>query len=381
MPKIPFERTILIKDHDMSFIRVPFLNLVAPRLPLFLICFDFGHSWMMKPGVASLSEEKGLGDVFSARLHEITHDVKYAAAAEVAAQFIISQLYNGSIIQDTIYLSNCSYDTGVGSYNAGLFIEGLRVYTHVTQNSTWTTTLNEVLFTAMNFSAWTRSDGIMMEGLFFLFIMLDLAIWSFSSGRCVVGNIPDVPEQFYLWIQCQFATPQVFNAAIGLISVPNSTTLPPTSETSSTSSWKSTNVGLIVGVTITAAVVLAALIGDFIWWRRRARRASDLLSRSESSLVSETGNLSSNYAIEPFIAQIPTITSSLNPQGYPSEKIALPPTQYNIHGCTRTSAPTSGGGPAPRSGAENSLARLTPEVAAGLVGREDPPEYMSTRDD
>lgn len=200
----------------------------------------------------------------------------------------------------------------------------------------------------------------------------------------------------------------------------------PASETSA-SSGKSTNVGLIVGVTIAAVVVvLIAAIGGFVFWRRRGRQASEMLPRP--SLMSETGNPPPTHIIEPFVAQIPTSTSSATPQGYLSEKIRLPPTQPNSHSHSDLSTQSPGGGPAPRSDAGSSarlyqgpaslttstsnynqpsshsrdldqvpgenavadpsqipqlirtlnqaLARLPPELVAGPVDGENPPEYV-----
>ncbi|KAJ3490784.1 hypothetical protein NLI96_g1179 [Meripilus lineatus] len=349
---------------------------------------------------ANVLEETSVNGVsvcLSARLYEVTHDSKYAAAAELAAQFIMSQLYNGSIIQDTINLSNCSYNTGIGSYNTGFFIEGLSVYANVTQNSTWTTNLNKVLFTAINYPPLTRYDGVMIEdakssttpttfsndfacGLKGTYIRGLFEMWTRSTDAKIKNFL-----QSYLFVQLnalldlarlpgtnqfssswpgtyplnldacsQFAALDVFNAAIGLTPASNDTISSPPPETSlaSSGSGKSTNVGLIVGVTIAAIVVLVALVCGFLWWRRRGRRPTELLSRSSLSLISETGNLTSTYAIEPFVAQSPTITSSPTPRDPHSEKMRPPPTQPNSHGQSDTSPQMPGGGPAPRSRAE-----------------------------
>ena len=59
------------------------------------------------------------------------------AVAELSAQFIRSQLYNGTIILDTISISDCSMQPKVVSYNTGLFLEGLSIYADITNNTSW----------------------------------------------------------------------------------------------------------------------------------------------------------------------------------------------------------------------------------------------------
>lgn len=75
----------------------------------------------------------------SARLYEKTDNQTYANAAELSAQFITSQLYNGTIILDSVSLMDCSLGHDLVTYNSGLFIEGLSVYADITRNATWTT--------------------------------------------------------------------------------------------------------------------------------------------------------------------------------------------------------------------------------------------------
>ncbi|KAJ3490779.1 hypothetical protein NLI96_g1177 [Meripilus lineatus] len=362
-----------------------------------------------------------------------------------------------------------SYNTGAWSYNTGFFIEGLSVYANVTQNSTWTTNLNKVLFTAINFPPLTRYDGIIIEdakpsttpmtfsndfecgfkgiymhGLFevwtrttdpkvknflqsYLFVQLN-AILDLARlpGTNQFSSSWPGPYPLNLDACSQLAALEVFNAAIGLTPISNSTTPSPPPETSLPSSGpvKSTNVGLIVGVTIAAIVVLVALIVGFMWWRRRGRRASAL--RSRSSPLNETRDLAPTYAIEPFVAPISTGTSPATPQGYLSRKTRLPPTQPNSHSHTETAALLPGGArpntdhstrldqgppsitnlipnhnqpsshsrdPGQSQGGNDvadpsripqlihtlnqALARLPPELVTGPVDRENPPEYMA----
>lgn len=75
----------------------------------------------------------------SAYLYEATNQQQYYNAATLSAQFIKSQLYNGTIILDTVNVADCSLKPFVLTYNSGFFIEGLSVYANHTGSSDWTT--------------------------------------------------------------------------------------------------------------------------------------------------------------------------------------------------------------------------------------------------
>lgn len=72
-------------------------------------------------------------------LFEATSTQEYYDVASLSAQFIKSQLYNGTIIYGAIRLSNCLAITNAITYNSGLFIEGLSVFANYTQSGEWTT--------------------------------------------------------------------------------------------------------------------------------------------------------------------------------------------------------------------------------------------------
>ena len=72
----------------------------------------------------------------STYLYGATLNQTYGAAAELAAEFVWNQLYNGTIILDTITLSNCKQSSTLNSYNSGMVIEGLSDLQ--TYNMTWT---------------------------------------------------------------------------------------------------------------------------------------------------------------------------------------------------------------------------------------------------
>ncbi|KAI0071040.1 hypothetical protein K474DRAFT_1712803 [Panus rudis PR-1116 ss-1] len=74
--------------------------------------------------------------VLTAYLYEVTGNTTYASAAGLSAEFILSQLYDGTIIRDGINLGTCHLSTGIFTYNSGYAIEGLTVYSNVTGNST-----------------------------------------------------------------------------------------------------------------------------------------------------------------------------------------------------------------------------------------------------
>ena len=71
----------------------------------------------------------------SSYLFGATSNSSYGDAAELSADFIWNQLYNGTIILDTIDLKSCKQSEVVLSYNSGMVIEGLADM--ATRNDTW----------------------------------------------------------------------------------------------------------------------------------------------------------------------------------------------------------------------------------------------------
>lgn len=73
----------------------------------------------------------------SSYLYSVTSNTTYSSAAQLAAEFIWSHLYNGSIILDDIALAGCknvNYNDFL-SYNSGLTIEALAAI--ATWNNSW----------------------------------------------------------------------------------------------------------------------------------------------------------------------------------------------------------------------------------------------------
>lgn len=76
----------------------------------------------------------------SAHLSAITSNGTFGSAAQLSAQFIQSQLYDGTLVQDSITLSDCAKTSDPAQIMAdesGFFIEGLSVLSR--QDTSWLT--------------------------------------------------------------------------------------------------------------------------------------------------------------------------------------------------------------------------------------------------
>ncbi|KAI0078574.1 hypothetical protein K474DRAFT_882513 [Panus rudis PR-1116 ss-1] len=100
----------------------------------------------------------------TAYLYEVTSNTTYASAAGLSAEFIMSQLYDGTIIRDGIILVDCGLETLVITDNSGFVIEGLTVYSNVPGNSTMKALANNLTATVIKFNQWTDAAGILHEG-------------------------------------------------------------------------------------------------------------------------------------------------------------------------------------------------------------------------
>ncbi|KAF9461512.1 endo-1,6-alpha-mannosidase [Collybia nuda] len=103
----------------------------------------------------------------SAYLAEITKDAKYTNAAILSANWLRSHNLNGNIVLDTVNAHDCSRSPAnwLFTYNSGKFVEGLSVLADVTGDSQWRTLMVNIVATAVKFSAWQGSDGIITEGV------------------------------------------------------------------------------------------------------------------------------------------------------------------------------------------------------------------------
>lgn len=75
----------------------------------------------------------------TAYLFEITQNLTYYDTAVLTAAFVKTQLYDGTVVNDGIILEHCDPDRLSLTYNSGYFIEGLAVYSNVTQSPDWNT--------------------------------------------------------------------------------------------------------------------------------------------------------------------------------------------------------------------------------------------------
>ncbi|KAL4246403.1 hypothetical protein ABKN59_009154 [Abortiporus biennis] len=305
----------------------------------------------------------------SAHLYEATKQQQFADAAELSAQFIKNQLYNGTIVGDTITLNNCFPSFLPVTYNQGFFIEGLSVYANVTNNSTWTTFLNTLIAQSIKFPTWTRSDGVNIEAasssplttngfgvaLKGIFIRGLFEAWSRSATGSDLAQLirsyimvqfnalqdlasaPDTtvysaswpgPAVGQLTPWGQLAALDVLNSAIGFQPPDQTTTSPSPSSTAlpggtTSSPTHSTPVGAIVGGVV-GGIVFIALLVIAIFFYRRNRRIQAMRSQEKLCLEPET--------VTPFITnddQLETIQSQTHSQS----------THYDPYAFTMSSVP------------------------------------------
>ncbi|KAI0766239.1 hypothetical protein BC629DRAFT_1596400 [Irpex lacteus] len=106
------------------------------------------------------SEVLGGFSALSAYLLEATNETEYRQAADLSSQFLVSQLYNHSVILEFVNLTSCKRtNTEAHILQTGLLIEGLSVYLNQTMNSTVQDALDQIV-TSSIFGAWTGLDGI-----------------------------------------------------------------------------------------------------------------------------------------------------------------------------------------------------------------------------
>lgn len=68
-------------------------------------------------------------------MYELTGNETYHNAAGLSANFVRAQLYNGSVIGDTMNMSDCSITLAPASFDTGFFIEALSVLAD--KDSSW----------------------------------------------------------------------------------------------------------------------------------------------------------------------------------------------------------------------------------------------------
>ncbi|KIP11892.1 hypothetical protein PHLGIDRAFT_124547 [Phlebiopsis gigantea 11061_1 CR5-6] len=109
-------------------------------------------------------ESTGSFASLSAHLSVLTLNATYTSAAQLASRFIQSQLYDGTAVQNSITLSDCSRSSDPSQLQAdesGFFIEALSVLSR--QDPSWLPLLYNILSTTIPNTLWTMSNGINFE--------------------------------------------------------------------------------------------------------------------------------------------------------------------------------------------------------------------------
>ncbi|KAJ3489917.1 hypothetical protein NLI96_g1806 [Meripilus lineatus] len=102
--------------------------------------------------------------LLSAHLSELTGNTTYRDAAELSATFIKNNLYNGTVILDSIDLQSCNVTTDTLSSDSGFYIEGLTIHANLTQSQEWASFLQQFIYSTTAFPGWVRDDGVIIEG-------------------------------------------------------------------------------------------------------------------------------------------------------------------------------------------------------------------------
>ncbi|KAK7688576.1 hypothetical protein QCA50_008114 [Cerrena zonata] len=120
---------------------------------------------LSKGNLSVTAGAEGAFMALSAYLYTSARRQKYLIAADLAHQFIQSQLYNSEqgFVMDAIDLASCNRTTSALTYNTGLYLEALSVLGMATGNSTLIQLANQLAANAVK-SPWVTSNGIIVEG-------------------------------------------------------------------------------------------------------------------------------------------------------------------------------------------------------------------------
>ncbi|KAJ6556197.1 hypothetical protein B0H19DRAFT_140452 [Mycena capillaripes] len=355
--------------------------------------------------------------VLSALLAEATNDTLYLNAAKASADFIRAHLYSvQNLVQDTISgraIDSCalSEETVAGSYNSGLFIEGLAILYSITQNASIHDMIAQTVTAAIGYPGWQGSNGIIANGAAKQSDML------FPRGLATVNarnaSTPALRSYIDAYLSVQFnavidlATTtgtniyaldwngppsssfkpanqtnaiQVLVNAINLnqpaptsnptSSSSGSATSPPPSSTSSPPSppviHKSSKVGPIVGGVIGGLVLLLGiLVGLFLWHRRSRNRASSSAGRTAIAPAINPYDLRFNE-----MPSLPPRSTEFYDPGGPSSLTQGSTSQTGITSTTSSGPPM---GEVPVGGLRY------PSMNVNEVAEDDePPDYPAT---
>ncbi|KAJ3476801.1 hypothetical protein NLI96_g10910 [Meripilus lineatus] len=287
----------------------------------------------------------------SAHLLEETSDPKYQSAAALTLQFIRSHLYNGTIILDKMYLSNCVVFNDSWTYNTGFFVEGLSIYANLTQDMSLVSFLKDLVATSVKFPVWTPTNGVMTEALRpnstfnaafkGIFVRGLFEAWKRNpTDQDLIGFIqnfvlvqynalldlaktPGLPQftsdwpgppsgSFLPW--GQLAALDVFNAALGFLPrntiqqspVQSSTaSSAPTGSSTQHQASKPLGTGAIIGIVVAICVFLFGLIAATLIFILRHRRKGELRPSPETPVTD-----SIHGSVIPFMMQAPSAPDS-----------------------------------------------------------------------
>ena len=169
----------------LSWIQRLLGQFIFPRLPWDMLTYPIRTDYSWRTFGLCVAVTMLTIDSLSSYMSNATQNDTYQQAAELSAEFIWNELYNGTIILDGINLTDCSNTATILSYNSGVTIEGLADL--ASRNSTWTSrsvncyysqvpwhskwpmtidhiSLNSLISTAVAFPAWTNAAGINTDG-------------------------------------------------------------------------------------------------------------------------------------------------------------------------------------------------------------------------
>ncbi|KZV77390.1 hypothetical protein PENSPDRAFT_747116 [Peniophora sp. CONT] len=291
----------------------------------------------------------------SAYLYEETGSSFYKQVAQQSLDFIIHYLWNGSVVYDTIELSDCKINSTPNStltYNQAWFIEGLSVWANVTQDRAMKALLETAVISVTTVRSWNSEIGVINEGLdndniestlkgIFIRGLTEARLRNPNTAlsqyieayitnqyNSLLENALTPGTDFYTtsWIgppdpnfspAGNIAALDVLNAAV-LFATPNAPG-PTTSSTESSATGssvasptdshsathnKSSNVGGIAGGVVAGIVVAFAAGAAYIIWRRRRKHVmviDAVLEQPGSDKPVANGDSSASTAIEPFV--------------------------------------------------------------------------------
>ncbi|VDB84790.1 unnamed protein product [Peniophora sp. CBMAI 1063] len=274
----------------------------------------------------------------SAYLYEETKEPIYQQAAQLATDFTLNHMWNGTVFEDTLYPATCTKKTDLSLTLGQWFVEGIAVWANVTQNATLTSMLELFVSNVTTSPTWTLNDGVIKEAFARTNIeAIDKGIFVRALTEARARN-PGTALAHYIesFITVQFnsilshslatdtdfyttswfgpanstfsaagniAALDILNAAFSFATPTTSSSSPDSSSTAPTSSsttapGKTSSAGAIAGGVVGAVVSVAAIVGIVLRWRRRRRTHSPA-----SALFTRNTDMRGMPATQPFISQ------------------------------------------------------------------------------